>query len=270
MIWLRRGRVDILSGRVEIAKIAVEVAGTLHYGPPKTRAARRSVTLPRSITKILDGHLAEFTPAESDAFIFTSPEGAPLRIPAWRQRYWRSALARAGLAPLRPHDLRHTAVALWIATGASPLEVSRRAGHTSASFTLDRYGHLFPEADEAVAERLDALVVRAVAARPAAAIATLRSISDGQGTDDVSDSDAEVLTFTAPEQGQQQWALRDSNPRPQPCESVLGGFRHLGIPGKTQLRGHLSLPLVRAGTPCFPLVRARSAARKWRLGSMTP
>jgi hypothetical protein len=28
------------------------------------------------------------------------------------------------------HDLRHTAVALWIAAGASPLEVSRRAGHT--------------------------------------------------------------------------------------------------------------------------------------------
>jgi hypothetical protein len=56
-----------------------------------------------------------------------------------------------------------------------------------------------------------------------------------------------------------QWALRDSNPRPQPCESVLGGFRHLGIPEKTQLRGHLRLPLVRADIPCFPLVRARSA-----------
>jgi len=53
--------------------------------------------------------------------------------------------------------------------------------------------------------------------------------------------------------------LRDSNPRPQPCESVLGGFRHLGIPGKTQLRAHLRLLLLRAGTPCFPLVRARSA-----------
>jgi hypothetical protein len=50
------------------------------------------------------------------------------------------------LDPLRPHDLRHTAVAFWIATGANPLEVSRRAGHSSTSLTLDRYGHLFPQA----------------------------------------------------------------------------------------------------------------------------
>jgi integrase len=151
---LRRGRMDILTGRVEIAEIAVEVAGTLHNGSPKTRAGRRSVTLPRSVTKILDDHLAEFTPPDPDAFVFTSPEGSPLRIPIWRQRYWRKAVAEAGLDPLRPHDLRHTAVALWIATGASPLEVSRRAGHTSASFTLDRYGHLFPEADEGVLSAL--------------------------------------------------------------------------------------------------------------------
>jgi hypothetical protein len=51
-----------------------------------------------------------------------------------------------------------TAVARWIASGASPLEVSRRAAHTSVSFTLDRYGHLFPEADIAVADRLEALI----------------------------------------------------------------------------------------------------------------
>jgi len=61
--------------------------------------------------------------------------------------------------PARIHDLRHTAVALWIAAGASPKEVAARAGHTSVSFTLDRYGHLYPEADEALRSRLDALFV---------------------------------------------------------------------------------------------------------------
>ena len=29
------------------------------------------------------------------------------------------------------------------------------AGHTSVSFTLDRYGHLYPEADRALRDRLD-------------------------------------------------------------------------------------------------------------------
>ena len=56
---------------------------------------------------------------------------------------------------LRIHDLRHTAVALWMAAGAGPKQVAARAGHTSVSFTLDRYGHLYHKADRALRERLD-------------------------------------------------------------------------------------------------------------------
>jgi integrase len=214
---LRRGRVDVLRGRVDVAEIVVEIAGTLTYGQPKTRAGRRSVTLPESVVNELKNHLEEFTAAEADALVFTGPEGGPLRVPMWRQRYWQPAIIKAGVAPLRPHDLRHTAVALWIATGANPLEVSRRAGHTSASFTQDRYGHLFPEADEAVANRLDALIASARSQHPAAVV-SIDSNSHGRNTDDVSESDAEVLPFITPDQGEQQWALEDSNLRPQPCE----------------------------------------------------
>jgi hypothetical protein len=74
-----------------------------------------------------------------------------------RARVWRPATRAAGLDGLRIHDLRHTAVALWIAAGANPKEVAARAGHASVSFTLDRYGHLYPEADSALRDRLDDL-----------------------------------------------------------------------------------------------------------------
>lgn len=158
---LRRGRVDILRNRVDVAEIVVEIRGHLTYGSPKTRAGRRSVTLPRPVVDALGNHLTEYTPTDPAAFVFTAPEGGPLRVPAWRRRHWKPSIEMAGLQPLRPHDLRHTAVALWIAAGASPLEVSRRAGHTSTSFTLDRYGHLFPEADATVAEKLEDLMRRA-------------------------------------------------------------------------------------------------------------
>lgn len=164
---LRRGRVDVLRNRIDVAEIVVEVGGRLVYGAPKTRAGRRSLTLPATVMAALNDHLANFTELDPDALVFTAPEGGPLRVPAWRRRFWNPAVAAAGLAPLRPHDLRHTAVALWIASGANPLEVSRRAGHTSTSFTLDRYGHLFPDVDQSVAERLEAL------------------ISDGRKTDEV-------------------------------------------------------------------------------------
>jgi hypothetical protein len=66
-------------------------------------------------------------------------------------------VADANLAGLRIHDLRHPAVALWITAGASPKEVAARAGYTSVSSVLDRYGHLFPEADTALCARLDSL-----------------------------------------------------------------------------------------------------------------
>jgi len=39
--------------------------------------------------------------------------------------------------------------------GQVPRRVATRAGHTSVSFTLDRYGHLYPEADRALRDRLD-------------------------------------------------------------------------------------------------------------------
>ncbi len=149
---LKRGRMDLLRGSVEVAEVLVEVEGRLHTGPPKTRAGRRTVGLPRAVVEELVMHLAAWG---GDEYVFTSPEGGPLRVPNWRRRFWRPAVGAAGLEPLSPHDLRHTAVSLWIAAGANPKEVARRAGHTSVAFTLDRYGHLFPGYDEQLRDRLD-------------------------------------------------------------------------------------------------------------------
>jgi integrase len=153
---LRRRRVDLLRGTVEVAEIVTEAEGVLRFGPPKTRAGRRTVGLPRAVVDELAAHLVR---AEPEAFVFAAPEGGPLRVHGFRARVWRPATRRAELDGLRIHDLRHTAVALWIAVGANPKEVAARAGHTSVSFTLDRYGHLYPEADTALRDRLDSLYV---------------------------------------------------------------------------------------------------------------
>ncbi len=42
-------------------------------------------------------------------------------------------------------------MALAIAEAAHPKAIQTRMGHSSISLTLDRYGHLFPELDEAIA-----------------------------------------------------------------------------------------------------------------------
>jgi integrase len=50
---LRRKRVDLLRGTVEVAEIMTEVAGRLQIGPPKTRASRRTIGLPRAVVNVL-------------------------------------------------------------------------------------------------------------------------------------------------------------------------------------------------------------------------
>jgi integrase len=154
---LTRRRVDLLRGTVEVAEIITEVEGRLGGGLPKTRAGRRTVGLPRRVVAELDQHMAAYTAPGPDAPVFTAPAGGPLRATGFRGRVWRPATIAAGLEGLKIHELRHTAVALWIAAGASPKEVAARAGHTSVSFTLDRYGGLFEGHDRELRDRLDAM-----------------------------------------------------------------------------------------------------------------
>jgi site-specific recombinase XerC len=58
------------------------------------------------------------------------------------------------------HDLRHTCASLLIASGANINGVQAQLGHASEAVTLDRYGHLFPDELERLAERLDQVYMR--------------------------------------------------------------------------------------------------------------
>jgi integrase len=95
-------------------------------------------------------------PHDSDGFVFIAAKGGPLRHNNFYQRVFCPALARAGLpAQVRFHDLRHTCAALLIAQGAHPKAIQAHLGHSSIQVTMDRYGHLFLDALEHLADRLD-------------------------------------------------------------------------------------------------------------------
>jgi integrase len=125
MAGLRRKRLDLAAGVVEVAEVVTEMHGHLYLGPPKTTAGRRRVGLPRMVVEALQEHLAGRS-VEPDGFVFALSNGGPLRTANFRMRVWRPATQAAGLEGLRIHDLRHTAVALWIAAGAGPKEVATR------------------------------------------------------------------------------------------------------------------------------------------------
>jgi integrase len=153
---LRVVRLDLLRGRCEVVESATEVAGRLVWGTTKTYE-RRTVRLPRFLCGQLAGYLAD-RPHAPDDLVFSMPQGGPLREPKFAERYFKPAALAAGLpAALRVHDLRHTCASLLIREGASIKAVQHHLGHKSASITLDRYGHLFPEELDHLVDRLDRL-----------------------------------------------------------------------------------------------------------------
>ncbi|MDQ3055388.1 MAG: site-specific integrase, partial [Actinomycetota bacterium] len=158
---LRVRRVDLMRGRLDIAEAMTEVNGKAIFGTPKSHQVR-SVPVPRFLRDDLMVQLAGKGPSD---FVFPSPDGAVLRVNNWRRACFNRAAVQVGLAGLVPHELRHTAASLAVSSGASIKGVQAMLGHASATLTLDRYGHLFPDELDAVAERLDVARARSVVPR---------------------------------------------------------------------------------------------------------
>ena len=152
---LRRRRIDVLRGKLEVVESLSEVGGELHFGPTKNYRDR-VVTLPKFLRDMLNHHFLNHSAQDPDALVFTVSKGAPMRNSNFSSNVWRPAVQAAGLPEgLRVHDLRHTAVAILISQGVHPEAIKRFLGHSSIMVTMDIYGHLFPSEQEALAEALD-------------------------------------------------------------------------------------------------------------------
>jgi integrase len=153
---LRRAMVDMRPGRLATMRIVATIERSngryrpVEYG--KSKAARRTLKMPEFLREMLAWHLSQFG---SDEWVFPSPGGSFLRYDNFRKRVWLPAVERAGLAPLKFHELRHTAAAFMIDEGADPLLVKRRMGHEDIRTTYNLYGHLFPDREEALVAALD-------------------------------------------------------------------------------------------------------------------
>ena len=132
------------------------------FGPVKTAQSERTVALPKFLRELLAEHLAACTSGGTgpDALIFPGPQGGPMRHKLFYRRHFQPAVRAALPAEkhgLRFHDLRHTCASLLIAAGAHPKAIQVRLGHSDIRITMNRYGHLFPTEDIALADALDAV-----------------------------------------------------------------------------------------------------------------
>ncbi len=160
---LKVGRVNLLRRQIDVWESLAEINGYLHTGPPKT-GSRRSVRIPRFLTDVLGEHIGRNP--DPDTYVFTSPNGHPLRRNFYR-RHYKPAVIAADLDPgLRFHDLRHTCASLLIAQGAHPKQIQEQLGHSTIRLTLDRYSHLLPGLTDTLQDGLDETYRRVTAPQP--------------------------------------------------------------------------------------------------------
>jgi integrase len=122
-------------------------------GPPKSRAGRRIVGIPKSVIPALEQHMAKFVGPEHGALVFCGPSGVPLRRSNFgKMSGWPYAVRSIGAEGLHFHDLRHTGNTFAASGGAGIKDLMARVGHDSERAALI-YQHQVRGADKIITQQ---------------------------------------------------------------------------------------------------------------------
>lgn len=120
----------------------------------KTDSSIRLLPLPallihrlRELRETLDG----------DGLVFVNSRGKPLEPSRFNYEF-KQLVVQAGLAPLTPHELRHSVATVLQVLGVPSLVVAQLLGHADPSVTLRWYSHDVPDAQRDAIVRLDEYV----------------------------------------------------------------------------------------------------------------
>ena len=156
--------VDLDSRRLTVRQSLVTVNGHAQLTTPKTGRARRfqldeisCAALRRWRAEQAGERLAWGSLWQDTGLVFTKEDGTRIQ-PESFTKVFRRIVARAGLPPIRFHDVRHTYATLALQAGVDIKVVSQRLGHANVGITWDTYAHVLPDQDEQAAELFQAHV----------------------------------------------------------------------------------------------------------------
>lgn len=170
---MRRGEVlgllwrdlDLETGRLAVVRTITTVNGKAVESTTKTKKSRRRVSLDSVTLDVLRAHRERQELERKDAgsawhdtgLVFTREDGTALH-PDGYSHMFACLVRKAGVTPIRLHDLRHTHATLALEAGVRPKIVSERLGHATVGITLDLYSHVTPSMDGEAAEKVASLV----------------------------------------------------------------------------------------------------------------
>jgi integrase len=166
---LRRGEaLGLTWPSLDLAQGIAYVTVTADSDDPKSDAGVRVVALPPIVVTALrewrawqDREREEWGPGwQPGGAVFTRADGSAERAQYVARRFATLSF-RAGIPPVRFHDLRHGAASLCKAAKLDTKYISEMLGHSRTSFTDATYVLLFPDVAQAAAAAAAAVVPRA-------------------------------------------------------------------------------------------------------------
>ncbi|WUI54448.1 site-specific integrase [Micromonospora zamorensis] len=159
---LRWADVDLHERQLSVVRQRTTAGYEVHEGPPKSKASRRELALDKHTVRVLRQHrerqqerrtrrLGTGMVCHSSGYVFTGPGGLPLH-PGYLTQRLRLLISRAGLPPIRLHDLRHGAASPAQSAAVDIKTVQHQLGHSNIRLTVDVYTTVLPPAARKAAE----------------------------------------------------------------------------------------------------------------------
>ena len=170
LLGLRWCDVDFDRGIVSIRQTVGTLPGTIEFKPPKTTTSRREIHIMKDMIDALRQHHADQLKRQcelhtkgiawkDDGLVFASALGGPIH-PDNADRDFDRLVRRAGVKPIRIHDLRYTFATLAIRAGIPIKVVSESLGHADIATSLRTYAHVLPVQRTELAEKIGALLFK--------------------------------------------------------------------------------------------------------------
>jgi integrase len=147
ILAMREKHVHLDRGVIEVREALEPTARGVRFKQPKTKAGRRSSTLPTIAITTLREHRRELLESRlqlgigklgPDDLIFSDLRGRPL-LPTTISKAWATFAERVGMPEVTFHALRHTHASQLIAQGVDIVTISKRLGHANPNVTLAVY-----------------------------------------------------------------------------------------------------------------------------------